>query len=68
MEGVSPEGTTECEYGSVVPSGLGTLFLRPPKVETLGYFRWSLRDKTQTAFLSHRGIVEPYPRSDLCKP
>ena len=42
----SPGGTAEWRYEvSVVPAGLASLYGRTPSVETLGYFRMSLRDK-----------------------
>ena len=44
----SPEGTAEtARKPSAVPSGLTTGYLSLPNVETLGYYRASLRDEEQ---------------------
>src|SRR5260370_24859642 len=43
--GPSPVGTAEGTTDSAVPTGLGGLFGGDPSVETLGYFRPSLRDE-----------------------
>src|SRR5438067_11981238 len=48
----STAGETHCRYSSavgvsIVPSGLAGVLLPLPNVETLGYFRQSLRDKIQ---------------------
>jgi len=43
---VSPEGTAEGSRPiSAVPSGLNRLGTDQPNVETLGYYRMSLRDR-----------------------
>ena len=70
--GTSPEGTAEtrCD-SSAVPSGLMGLRRRVPNVETLGYYRMSLRDDGSGVtpeygrfYLGHNRTVGPKPADE----
>ena len=65
--GTSPEGTAETRcHSSAVPSGLIGLRTLVPNVETLGYYRMSLRDNGSGVtpeygrfYLGHNRTVGP---------
>ena len=64
-----PKGRLKPCDTSAVPSGLGRVWIVPPNVETLGYSRWSLRDKGPLSPQAIPGVqIKPlYPTRPLIR-